>query len=133
MLRFSPENRKSAWISALLLLSLIILPFGLTTLVVQNLGEYERSLRSKLKFEIYLRDSSSPEQIQTLITQIKTIDGFVGFSFYDKEDVFSNMQNTLGTQLLPENSAKLQSEDRAARLEWFPSSGRSGAEPNLAG
>ncbi len=105
MLRFRPENRKSAWVSALLLLSLIILPFGLTTLVVQNLGEYERSLRSKLRFEIYLRDSSSPEQIQTLITQIKTIDGFVGFSFLDKEDVFSNMQNTLGTQLLPENSA----------------------------
>lgn len=102
--RSKQSSNTPAW-SALILLSLIILPFGLTTLVVQNLTEYERSLRSKLKFEIYLRDTTTPEQVQILISQLKSLEGFVDFSYRDKEEVFADMQNTLGTQLLPENSA----------------------------
>ncbi|MGB5106000.1 MAG: permease-like cell division protein FtsX [Candidatus Zixiibacteriota bacterium] len=105
MPRRTKDRRKTPIWSALILLSLIILPFGLTTLVIQNLGEYERSLRSKLKFEIYLRDTTTPEQVQTLLTQIKSLEGFVDFSYRDREEVFADMQSTLGTQLLPENSA----------------------------
>ncbi len=66
-------------IAALLLLSLIILPFGLTLLVEQNLHDYEQSLRSRLKFEIYLREQATPDQVQLLIEQVKKMEGFSQF------------------------------------------------------
>ena len=101
-------NDKAEGVSAfvaLLLLSLIILPFGLTTLSVQNLRDYEQSLRSRLKFEIYLRDQATPQQVQQLVEQVKTLDGFTSFSYRDKSEVFEQMQTALGTQLLPDSAA----------------------------
>lgn len=100
----SKSERISA-LAALLLLSLIILPFGLTTLSVQNLRDYEQSLRSRLKFEIYLQDQTTPERLQSLIEHVKTLDGFAAFSYRDKSEVFEQMQTTLGTQLLPDSAA----------------------------
>jgi cell division transport system permease protein len=104
MPRLDGDTKNVSLLTALLLLSLIILPFGLTTLVVQNLRDYEQSLRSRLRFEIYLRDQTTPEQVQLLITQLKTLEGFVQFSYRDKTDVFEQMQTALGTQLLPDDA-----------------------------
>lgn len=105
MPRANGENTGISGVVALLLLSLIILPFGLTTLSVQNLRDYEQSLRSKLKFEIYLHDKTSPDQVQSLIEHVKTLDGFAAFSYRDKSEVFEQMQAALGTQLLPDSAA----------------------------
>ena len=97
-------NKGTPVIAALLLLSLIILPFGMTTLIEQNLHDYEQSLRSRLKFEIYLREQTTPDQVQLLINQVKTMDGFSQFSYRDRDEVFRGMQMALGTNLLPDDA-----------------------------
>jgi len=98
------ENNRTSVIAALLLLSLIILPFGMTTLVEQNLHDYEQSLRSRLKFEIYLREQATTEQVQLLINQVKIMEGFSQFNYRDREEVFRSMQIALGTNLLPDDA-----------------------------
>ncbi len=105
MSRHSNETKTESAFTALLLLSLIILPFGLTTLVVQNLRDYEQSLRARLRFEVYLRDQTTPDQVQLLIEQVKSLEGFAQFSYRDKSDVFEQVQTALGTQLLPDDAA----------------------------
>lgn len=97
-------NGGTSVLAALLLLSLIILPFGMTTLVEQNLLDYEQSLRSRLKFEIYLREQTTPDEVQLLINQVKIMEGFSQFSYRDREEVFRSMQMALGTNLLPDDA-----------------------------
>ncbi len=104
MPRSEAGGRSVSVFTALLLLSLIILPFGLTTMVEQNLHDYEQSLRSRLKFEIYLREQATPEQVQLLIGQIKTMEGFSNFNYRDRGDVFKEMQAALGANLLPDDA-----------------------------
>lgn len=91
-------------ITALLLLSLIILPFGLTILVEQNLHDYEQSLRTRLKFEIYLREQATPDQVQLVIEQVKKLEGFSHFNYRDRSEVFKDMQLALGATLLPDDA-----------------------------
>lgn len=101
----SERNHKGvSMITALLLLSLIILPFALTTLVEQNTRDYELSLRSRLKFEIYLREQTTPKELQLLITQVKNLEGFAHFSYRDRQEVFKEMQTALGATLLPDDA-----------------------------
>lgn len=107
-------------------LVLSLIPVAVMLLVSQNLQWYEIRLREQLRFVIYLNDQIKPEDLQSLIARVKTLDGFRSFEYRDKGEVFAEMQNLVGAELLPGQSTnpfphllELRFQARAATLANF--------------
>jgi cell division protein FtsX len=76
---------------------------GISVLLKENLGSYERNYRANLRFEIFLRDETSPRELQTLLAMIKSLDGYQSFYYRDKAEAYTQVQQSLGVQLLPDS------------------------------
>lgn len=85
-------------------LALSLVPVALMLLVSQNLQWYETRLREQLRYVIFLNDQIQPEELQSLIARVKSLDGFSEFAYRDKSDVFAEMQGLVGAELLPGRS-----------------------------
>jgi cell division protein FtsX len=91
-------------LSLTLQLALSLAPVAVMLLVTENLQRYETDLRAKLRYVVYLNDQTTPDDLQALIARAKALDGFASFAYRDKSEVFREMQDLVGAELLPGQS-----------------------------
>jgi cell division protein FtsX len=81
--------------------ALVVMLLGATVLLRENLQRQEQRFKADLRLELFLRDDTTPLELQALTDDIKSLVGYESFSYRDKSEAYAEMQTTLGRQLLP--------------------------------
>lgn len=76
---------------------------GVAAMLKENVDNYEKEYRARLSLEIYLRDDTTPQELQALIDSVKSLTGYQAFRFRGKAEAYNRMQQSLGVQILPNN------------------------------
>lgn len=92
---------KTGLIGTILAATAVVLLLGAGLLLHENLRKQEQKFRADLRFEIFLRDDATSDELRDLTNQVESLTGYESSDYRDKSEAYAQMQGTLGSQLLP--------------------------------
>jgi cell division protein FtsX len=94
-------SKTTGLVGVILAATVVVVLLGAGMLLRENLLRQEQKFRADLRFELFLRDDTTPAELRELIDQVVSLTGYESFENQDKAEAYARMQGTLGTQLLP--------------------------------
>jgi cell division protein FtsX len=94
-------SRTTGLVGVILASTIVAMLLGAGILLKENLHRQEQKFRADLRLELFLRDDTTPAELQDLTNQVKSLTGFESLEEQDKTEAYARMQDALGTQLLP--------------------------------
>lgn len=101
-IRFGLRRAVTVDFGTILVVALVFLLLGIMTLLLENFRKYDREVRSRIGFEIFLRDDATADELYRLGIALAGIKDVVGIEYRDKSDVFEEMRRMLGNEMLPD-------------------------------
>lgn len=89
------KNKKSTF-SALLVMCISMLVFGLFFLIGENVNHIMATVESSQEIQVFVKNEATDEEIKKVGEQIKSIEGVNNIVFVSKDEALDTMQDRLG-------------------------------------
>ncbi len=89
------KNKKSTF-SAILVMCISMLVFGLFFIVGENVNHIMNTVESSQEIQVFIKNDASDDEIAKVGEQIKALDGVNKVTFVSKDEALEIMQNKLG-------------------------------------